>query len=180
MVWIVRLVQVGAASEAPFVDVMTINWPDDLDDIANLGLTVADGKRVLAGLQQEIVAAQAKSHSVQPPECRSCSGVCHLKDYRNHVVATHLGRVTVRLPRFRCPGWDAIEGTAAKLGVKRQPRLAGIRRSLDKTSARSRNRACHCRRRNEPEAGGPRRVVTTAFAEICSSDGSPENWPSLR
>jgi hypothetical protein len=31
------------------------------------------------------------------------------KDYRNHVVATHLGQVTVRLPRFRCPGCDAIE-----------------------------------------------------------------------
>jgi hypothetical protein len=109
VVWIVRLVQIGADGEAPFVDVMTINRPDDLDDIANLGLTVADGKRVLAGLQQEIVAAQAKSHSVQRPECRSCSGVCHLKDYRNHVVATHLGQVTVRLPRFRCPGCDAIE-----------------------------------------------------------------------
>ena len=109
MVWIVRLVQVGADGEAPFVDVMTINRPDDLDDIANLGLTVADGKRVLAGLQQEIVAAQAKSHSVHRPECRSCSGACHLKDYRNHMVATHLGQVTVRLPRFRCPGCDAIE-----------------------------------------------------------------------
>ena len=84
MVWILRLVQVGADGKAPFVDVMTINRPDDLDDIANPGLTVADGKRVLAGSQQEIVAAQAKGHSVQQPECRSCSGVCHLKDYRNH------------------------------------------------------------------------------------------------
>jgi len=109
VVWILRLVQIGADTEAPFVDVMTINRPDDLDDIASLGLSVADGKRVLAGLQQEIVAAQAKSHSVQRPECRSCSGVCHVKDYRNHVVATHLGQVTVRLPRFRCPGCDAIE-----------------------------------------------------------------------
>jgi hypothetical protein len=109
VVWIVRLVQIGADGEAPFVDVMTINRPDDLDDIANLGLTVADGRRVLAGLQQEIVAAQAKTHSVQRPECRSCSGVCHLKDYRNHVVATHLGQVPVRLPRSRCPGCDAIE-----------------------------------------------------------------------
>jgi hypothetical protein len=109
VVWILRLVQIGADGEAPFVDVMTINWPDDLDDIASLGLAVADGKRVLAGLQQEIVAAQAKSHSVQRPECRSCRGVCHLKDYRNHVVATHLGQVTVRLPRFRCTECDAIE-----------------------------------------------------------------------
>jgi hypothetical protein len=109
VVWIVRLVQIGADGEAPFVDVLTINRSDDLDDIANLGLTVADGKRVLAGLQRKIVAAQAKSHSVQRPECRSCRGVCHLKDFRNHVVATHLGQVTVRLPRFRCPGCDAIE-----------------------------------------------------------------------
>ena len=60
MVWILRLVQIGADTEAPFVDVMTINRPDDLDDIASLGLSVADGKRVLAGLQQEIVAAQSQ------------------------------------------------------------------------------------------------------------------------
>jgi hypothetical protein len=107
--WIVRLVQIGADGEEPFADVMTIDRPDDLDDIANLGLTVCDGKQVLAGLQQEIVAAQARSHSVRRPQCRSCSGVCHVKDYRNHAVATHFGQVTVRLPRFRCAGCGAIE-----------------------------------------------------------------------
>jgi hypothetical protein len=53
--WIVRLAQIGADGDEPFADVMTINRPDDLDDIANLGLTVADGKRVLASLQQKIV-----------------------------------------------------------------------------------------------------------------------------
>jgi hypothetical protein len=47
--WIVRLVQIGADG----ADVMTINRPDGLDDIANLGLTVADGKQVLAGLQSD-------------------------------------------------------------------------------------------------------------------------------
>jgi hypothetical protein len=107
--WVVRLVQIGADGNEPFADVMTINRPDDLDDIANLGLTVADGKRVLAGLQQEIVAAQARSHSVRRPECRGCSGVCHVKDYRDHAIATHFGQVTVPLPRFRCAGCGAIE-----------------------------------------------------------------------
>ncbi|HEX3991055.1 MAG TPA: hypothetical protein VHX39_07770 [Acetobacteraceae bacterium] len=109
MAWIVRLVQLGADGSEPFADVMTINRPDDLGDIANLGLTVADGKRVLAGLQQEIVAAQARSHSVRRPECRSCSGVCHVKDYRNHAVATHFGQVSVRLPGFHGAGCSAIE-----------------------------------------------------------------------
>jgi hypothetical protein len=83
---------------------MTINRPDELDHIASLGLTLADGKLLLAGLQQEIVAAQARSHAVRRPECRSCGAVCHVKDYRDHAVATLFGQVTVRLPRFRCAG----------------------------------------------------------------------------
>jgi hypothetical protein len=54
--WIVRLVQIGADGNEPFADVMTINRPDCLDDIADLGLTVADGKRVLAGLHRRSLA----------------------------------------------------------------------------------------------------------------------------
>src|SRR3954452_17936670 len=83
---------------------MTINRPDELDHIASLGLTLADGKLLLAGLQQEIVAAQARSHAVRRPEGRSRGTVCHVKDYRDHAVATLCGQVTVQLPRFRCAG----------------------------------------------------------------------------
>jgi hypothetical protein len=71
-------------------------------------------------------------------------------------------------------------GTAANLGVKRQSRLARIRRSLGKTSVRSRNRVCHCRRGNEPEVGGPRRVVTTACAEICGIMAQPPPTGAFR
>jgi hypothetical protein len=39
---------------------MKINRPEDLGDVANLGLTLAEGKLLLADLQQQIVAAQAK------------------------------------------------------------------------------------------------------------------------
>ena len=102
MAWIVRLVKIAADGETQSVDVMTINRPDDLSEIASLGLTLAEGKRLLAGLQQQIVAAQAGSHALRRPDCRSCGAVCHVKDYRDHVVATLFGQVTVRLPRFRC------------------------------------------------------------------------------
>jgi hypothetical protein len=64
--WIVRLVNTGADGEKQSADVMKINRPDDFSDIANLGLTLAEGKLLLAGLQQEIVAAQAKGHAVRP------------------------------------------------------------------------------------------------------------------
>jgi hypothetical protein len=37
VVWIVRLVKIGADGEKQSADVMTINRPDDLGAIANLG-----------------------------------------------------------------------------------------------------------------------------------------------
>jgi len=91
------------------VDVMEISRPGDLADIANLGLTLAEAKRLLAGIQREIVAAQARDHAVRRPEFLRCGGVGRVKDYRDHAVATLFGQVTLRLPRFRCAACDGIE-----------------------------------------------------------------------
>jgi hypothetical protein len=107
--WIVRLVKTGANGEEQSADVMQINRPDDLSVIANLGLTLAEGKLVLGGLQQQIVTAQAKGHAIRRPDCRSCGDVCHVKDYRGRAVTTLFGQVTVRLPRFRCAGCGGNE-----------------------------------------------------------------------
>jgi hypothetical protein len=88
---------------------MKINRPGDLGDFANLGLTLAEAKLLLAALQQELVAEQASSHAVRRPDCRSCGNVCRVKDYRDHAIATLFGQVTVRLPRFRCIGCGGNE-----------------------------------------------------------------------
>ena len=80
MAWIVRLVSLGAEGEEHSTDVLQIARPDDLTDLASLGLTLAEGKRLLAGVQQEIVAAQARVHAVRRPECRSCGTTCRVKD----------------------------------------------------------------------------------------------------
>ena len=45
--WIVRVVKTGAEGEGPCTDVMEINWPDSLDDIADLNLTLVDAKLLL-------------------------------------------------------------------------------------------------------------------------------------
>jgi hypothetical protein len=44
MAWIVRLVSIGAEGEEHGTDVMRIARPDDLTDLASLGLTLAEGK----------------------------------------------------------------------------------------------------------------------------------------
>ena len=102
MAWVLRLVKIDAEGEGQATDVMAIERPGDLADIADLGLTLTETKRLLAGLQQEIVAAQVRDHAVRRPACPRCGGVCRVKDYQDHVVATLFGQVTVRLPRFRC------------------------------------------------------------------------------
>ena len=53
MKWVLRLVQTGAAGEARSTDVMEIVRPDDLGDIADLGLTLAEGKVLQARVQRQ-------------------------------------------------------------------------------------------------------------------------------
>src|SRR5271157_3286942 len=81
--WIVRLVEIDTEGEGRSLDVMGINRPDNLVDIADLGLRRDETKQLLAGLQQEIVAAQVKSHAARRPTCSRCGGSCRVKDYQN-------------------------------------------------------------------------------------------------
>jgi len=108
-----RLVKIGVEGEEPCTDIMEINRPGDLVDIANLGLTLAEAKLLLVGVQREIVAAQARTHAVRQPECSRCDGVCRVKDYRDHAVSTLFGQVTMRPPRFRCATCGGIEAGIA-------------------------------------------------------------------
>ena len=107
--WILRLVKIGTEGEGRSRDIMEIERPDDLTDIADPGLTLSETKRLLATLQQEIVAAQVRDHAVRRPTCSHCGGGCRVKDYQDHVVATLFGQVMVRLPRFRCAAYCGSE-----------------------------------------------------------------------
>jgi hypothetical protein len=107
--WILRLVKTGAEGDGQSTDVMKINKPDDLSDIADLCLSLAAAKLLLAAVQRDIVAAQARAHADRRPKCRCGGVVCHVKDYRDHAIATLFGQATVRLPRFRCAACGVIE-----------------------------------------------------------------------
>ncbi len=108
-----RLVKIGAEGEGLCADVMQVHRPGDLVDIANLGLTLAEAKRLLARVQREIVVAQTRTHAVRRPSGACCGDVCRLRDYRDHAVSTLFGQVTVRLARFRCAACGGIEAGMA-------------------------------------------------------------------
>ena len=98
MRWVLQLVETGTDSRTRSVDVLEISRPNDLGDIANLGLTLAEAKQLLARVQQAVVAAQTHQHAVRRPDCSACDGGCHVNDWRLRQVATLFGGVTMRLP----------------------------------------------------------------------------------
>src|SRR3954471_10115128 len=107
---------------------MRIAKPDTLADLGTLGLSLAESKQLLAGIQREIVAAQARVHAVRRPECRGCGAACRVKDYRNHTIATLFGQVAVRLPRFLCAGCATTEtGMEWPSQVRSTPELDRLR-----------------------------------------------------
>jgi hypothetical protein len=102
MAWVLRLVETGIDCPPRVIDVLDIRPRGDLGDVANLGLTLAETKQILARLQQTVVAVQADNHAALRPAFSSCRDACHVKDRRLHRVATLFGTVAIRLPRFRC------------------------------------------------------------------------------
>jgi hypothetical protein len=105
--WILNLAAAGDGG--PCVDIMEISKPDDLGDVANLGLTLTEAKQLLARVQRAISTAQTREHAVRRPVCPCRHGICRVKDYRDHAVVTLFGQVPLRLPRFRCAACGRIE-----------------------------------------------------------------------
>src|SRR3954471_20125182 len=131
MGWVLRLVEIGVEGSGRSVDVMEISRPGDLGDIADLGLTLMQGKRLVALVQQEIVTAQSQDHAARRPLCRSCGAPCQIKDYRPHQIATVFGQVTLRLPRFRCAGCGGTEaGVTWPAHCRSTPELDQLRAHL--------------------------------------------------
>src|ERR1700693_505100 len=105
MEWTLRLVGMGIDGQTRSFAVMAISRPDGLGDIANLGLTLAEAKLLLAQVQQQVVAEQANTHAMFRSDCRLCGATCcHVKDWQPHRIATLFGEVRVRLPRLVCAG----------------------------------------------------------------------------
>lgn len=74
MGWVLRLVEMGPGGETRSVDLLEIDRPTGLADIANLGLTLSEAKQLLARVQQGVVTAQSG-----PRSCGSSARLCVLR-----------------------------------------------------------------------------------------------------
>ena len=82
-----------------------------LERAADLGLTLEDGKRIMAFLQKRVVTDQLGEYCKSSRRCSICAWPRAIKDYRQRVIDTVFGRLRVAAPRYeRC-----------RCGVSRQP-----------------------------------------------------------
>src|SRR5271166_3940482 len=65
-----------------------------------LGLTLAEGKKTLAGLQRHLVQAQTEEHCRNRRRCQRCGAQRPLRDTRRRRLTSLFGVVEVRAPRF--------------------------------------------------------------------------------
>jgi hypothetical protein len=84
-----------------------------LDDLAagSLGLSIDDGKTILASLQRYLIEQQCALYVLFRSHCQGCGGTRPIKDYSTRTIQTVYGAVTVESPRLypcrRCmPGVD--------------------------------------------------------------------------
>ena len=84
-----------------------------LDDLiaGNLGLSIKEGKAIMASLQRHIVEQQCALYVLFRRHCQGCGGTRPIKDYSTRTIQTVYGTVTVESPRLypcrRCmPGVD--------------------------------------------------------------------------
>ncbi|MFP5512239.1 MAG: ISKra4 family transposase [Alphaproteobacteria bacterium] len=67
---------------------------------ATLGLSLAESKVILAGIQHVLVTAQADAHCRHRRRCSHCGAARPLKDHRSRRLVSLFGTVEVRAPRF--------------------------------------------------------------------------------
>jgi hypothetical protein len=73
---------------------------DECDVSAAIGLTLAEGKSVLAAMRTELVQAQADEYCQNRRTCPHCGARHAVKDWRTRQLTTLFGAMQVEAPRF--------------------------------------------------------------------------------
>src|SRR3546814_19839193 len=83
------------------ISIAVIERDDDTLTIDDLGLRIAESKRLLAALQLAVVQTQALDWCRRQRACPCCGSARQIKDHRSIMVRTPSGKIAVPSSRFR-------------------------------------------------------------------------------
>jgi hypothetical protein len=81
-------------------EMVTGSRPIDGSFPETIGLTLAEGKSILAAMQTQLVQAQADEYCQHRRKCAHCGSRLAIKDWRTRRLTTLFGVVQVEAPRF--------------------------------------------------------------------------------
>ena len=101
MEWRVTIELKGADGKRQIHEVARGGGTDPHSPVDPLGLTLDDGKALLAGVQLHLVQARVAEYSALRRHCSHCRGLRPLKDTRTRRLSSLFGTVEVPAPRFK-------------------------------------------------------------------------------
>jgi uncharacterized C2H2 Zn-finger protein len=135
MKWTVKLIEESKPGELVEHEDATIER-GDLILPATVGLSIADGKTILASLQKHIVAAQVQRHGTVIKSCPRCGRGFRTKGYYQSTLRSVYGNVGMRVRRLRacsCSGSQAH--SFSTLFTNKQPITPELRYLTSKMAA---------------------------------------------
>jgi len=110
MKWTIKLVFEAVPGSPVEREVGMIERAEELSP-ASVGLTIAEGKALLAGLQEQVVTAQIQQHVANIKSCPRCGSAFRTKGYYHSTLRSVYGSVAMRIRRLSgCP----CSGSSAK------------------------------------------------------------------
>lgn len=91
MRWIVKVIFEAAPGNIVEHEIVTLDRPDLLSP-ATVGLSIVEGKAILEGLQNQMVAAQVRQHNVSLRSCSRCG-----KAFRTKAITSPLSTGKARI-----------------------------------------------------------------------------------
>jgi hypothetical protein len=101
MHWTVRLETRTEQGGVTTTELFTFSRPAMVSAFAEIGLTLAETKALLAKLQASVLCGQVAEYAAHHRVCPECGMLQPLKDRRTRRLQTLFGTVEVEAPRFR-------------------------------------------------------------------------------
>src|SRR3977135_1211598 len=124
MRWTVTLVaetEPGHVTEHPLAHVER----EDTITPSSLGLSIAEGKTIVAAIQTAMVTAQVKRHGESLRPCPHCASPRTTKGYYTSIFRSVYGQVPMRVRRLRpCPCEATSRASAWGSPTRRTPHAA--------------------------------------------------------
>jgi hypothetical protein len=135
MKWTVKLVAEVGQGEALEREIATIEREDQVSP-ASIGLTIAEGKSIMEGLQRELVTAQMEQHGAAIQSCQQCGRAFRTKGYYQSTLRSVYGKIRMRVRRIRGCSCSGSQGrTYSTLFTNKSPITAELRYLTAKMAA---------------------------------------------